>query len=87
MAVTVEFFGIPRQRAGVAQTVVEATRFDELLARLALRFPQLAKTCFQGSQLRPTFAANLNGERFIVAPDTPLKPGDAVLILSADAGG
>jgi molybdopterin converting factor small subunit len=31
--------------------------------------------------------ANLNGQRFVTDPATALKPGDAILILSTDAGG
>jgi molybdopterin converting factor small subunit len=38
-------------------------------------------------RLHPSLAANLNGDRFIRDPATPLGDDDRVLILSADAGG
>jgi len=74
----VEFFGIPRERAGVPQMEVEAETLGQLFAKLEERFPSFAE---------PTFATNLNGERFVSDPATPLGQEDCVLILSADAGG
>ena len=41
----------------------------------------------QRDRLHPAFVANLNGDRFVTDPGTPLRAGDNVLILSADAGG
>jgi len=38
-------------------------------------------------RLHPSLAANLNGNRFISDPETPLAADDRVLILSSDAGG
>jgi len=37
--------------------------------------------------LHPAFVANLNGDRFVSDPRTPLAQNDRVIILSADAGG
>jgi hypothetical protein len=54
---------------------------------LARRFPALAETCIQERCLRPGFTANLKGERFTTAPETPLNDGDTVLLMSLDAGG
>lgn len=87
MTITVELFGIPRQRAGVAVAEAQGTRLDEVLADLARRFPHLAEACFAEGRLRSGYLANLNGSRFVSEPDTRLQPGDALLILSADAGG
>jgi molybdopterin converting factor small subunit len=87
MSITVELFGIPRQRAGTAQLVVDAGRLGELLADLGRRYPALAADCLDGPRLKTGFVANLGGERFISDPQTPLAAGDHVLILSADAGG
>jgi molybdopterin converting factor small subunit len=69
----VEFLGVPRQRAGVAELVVEAGTLGQLLETLSDRLP--------------SFVANLNGDEFISDPGTPLRADDYVLILSADAGG
>ena len=82
----VEFLGVPRQRAGVAEMVVEARTLGQLLEALAGRLPALSEVIV-GDRLHPSFAANLNGDEFINDPATPLGADDCVLILSADAGG
>jgi molybdopterin converting factor small subunit len=82
----VEFLGVPRQRAGVAELVVEAHTLGQLLETLADRLPRLSEV-IDGDRLHPSFAANLNGDEFISDPQTPLGANDCVLILSADAGG
>ncbi len=87
MLVTVELFGIPRARAGAAQTTAVGHCLGDVLADLAQRFPALAESCIEGRHLRPGFTANLGGERFATAPETPLRDGDTVMLLSVDAGG
>ena len=82
----VEFLGIPRQRAGVDELVVEADTLGQLLTTLSDRLPALSEVIL-GNRLHPAFAANLNGDEFISDPDTALNADDYVLILSADAGG
>jgi molybdopterin converting factor small subunit len=82
----VEFFGVPRERAGMSELEVQADTLGQLLGTLAAQFPALGK--FAGAnQLHPAFLANLNGDRFVSDPGTPLGKDDCVLILSADAGG
>ena len=87
MLVAVELYGIARARAGVARTTAEGRCLGDVLAELAQRFPALADSCIDGRELRPHCTANLGGQRFVSAPETPLCDGDTVLILSADAGG
>lgn len=87
MRVPVELFGIARARAGVARTTAEGDCLGDVLADLAMRFPALAEACIDGRTLRPSFTANLGGQRFVSAPDTPLRDGDTVLLMSLDAGG
>jgi molybdopterin converting factor small subunit len=91
MTLTIEFFGIPRQRTGVVRCeltfAAETITLEQVLAELGRRFPPFANDCSQGGHLAPGYAANLAGERFISDPDTPLHDGDELLILSADAGG
>jgi molybdopterin converting factor small subunit len=82
----VEFLGVPRQRAGVADLVVEADTLGQLLATLSERLPALSEIIV-GDRLHPAFVANLNGDEFISDPATALRTEDYVLILSADAGG
>lgn len=87
MLVTVELFGIPRARAGVAHVTVEGTTLGDVFANLAERFPALGVSCISGRELRPGYTANLRGEQFVTDPDTVLQAGDSVLLLSLDAGG
>jgi molybdopterin converting factor small subunit len=82
----VEFFGIPRERAGIAGIDVQADTLGQLLGILAVRMPRLGELVSE-NQLRPAVVANLNGARFVSDPATPLREDDRVLILSADAGG
>jgi molybdopterin converting factor small subunit len=82
----VEFFGVPRERAGVSALEVHADTLGQLLGMLATRVPSLSEI-IQRDRLHPAFVANLNGDRFVTDPGTPLRAGDSVLILSADAGG
>lgn len=91
MVIHVELFGIPRQRAGTPTVCLEfggervalAAVYDEL----ARRFPGLAAACLDRGGLRPEYLVNLGGEQFIFDPGFPLKPGDSLLLMSADAGG
>jgi molybdopterin converting factor small subunit len=82
----VELLGIPRQRAGISDLELHAATLGELLAALADRHPPLGELIV-GDRLHPSLAANLNGDRFISDPSTPLGEHDCVLILSADVGG
>jgi molybdopterin converting factor small subunit len=82
----VEFLGVPRQRAGVAELVVEADTLGQLLTTLSTRLPALAEVIV-GDRLHPAFVANLNGDEFVSDPATALGADDHILILSADAGG
>ena len=87
MQVTVELFGIPRARAGVAQAVVEGATLGEVIVDLARQYPALKEACFEGHRLKAGYTANLGGERFVTDPATHLTEGQTVLVLSLDAGG
>lgn len=82
----VEFFGLPRERAGVAELQIEAATLGQALEVLARRFPRLGELV-GGGRLHPSVAANLNANAFVSDPATPLQRTDRLLILSADAGG
>jgi molybdopterin converting factor small subunit len=90
----VEFFGVSRQRAGTSELEVNANTLGQLLGTLATQIPSLGELIAgsgppsaQGVRLNTAFVANLNGDRFVSDPGTPLGAHDCVLILSADAGG
>ena len=82
----VEFFGVSRDRAGIAEIDVQADTLGQLLGTLATRMPKLAELIVV-DRLHPSLAANLNGTAFISDPQTPLGQDDHVLIVSSDAGG
>ncbi|NIL96407.1 MAG: hypothetical protein GTO53_05640 [Planctomycetales bacterium] len=87
MSIRVEFFGIPRQRAGVAATTATGRRLGDVLAELERKYPGLAECCIRAGRLEPGYTANLGGNRFVTDPETELAAADVLLILSADAGG
>jgi molybdopterin converting factor small subunit len=91
MAVRVEFFGIARQRAGVSELSLDLpgsdARFGDALRALAARLPALAQELVVGGRLHESLTANLDGARFVSDPATPIRDGQCLLILSADAGG
>ena len=82
----VEFFGVPRQRAGISELEVEAETLGQVLEALLRRIPSF-REFIQVDRLHPSLAANLNGDLFVSDPQTPLAKNDCVFILSADAGG
>ena len=82
----VEFLGIPRERAGVAEVEIEAGTLGQLMGTLATRFPAFGDL-MSPAGLHPSLAANLNGDEFVRSPATVLAADDHVLILSADVGG
>jgi molybdopterin converting factor small subunit len=82
----VEFFGVARQRAGISDLEVKADTLGQLLGALVLRIPSLADLIIV-DRLHSAMVANLNGDRFVDDPGTPLGEKDRVLILSADVGG
>ena len=82
----VEFFGVPRERAGVAVLEMQAQTLGQLLEILAQRIPSLGDLIAE-DKLHSAFVANLNGDQFVSDPQTRLREDDNILILSADAGG
>lgn len=82
----VEFLGIPRERAGVSEVVIEADSLGQLLRTLRAQFPALGEL-ITVDRLHPSLAANLNGDAFVSDPATRLSNEDRLLILSADVGG
>ncbi len=87
MSVRIEFYGIPRKRAGVEALEIDASDVGTALTQIAERLPEFAKACLENGNLRPGYVANVNGKTFTTDPNTPLHTGDCLLILSADAGG
>ena len=85
--VFVEFFSIPRERAGVAEAEVDAETLAEAYVELERRFPALSGRCLKDGRLLPGYLANINGAEFTGDPQRKLQDGDTLLLLSADVGG
>ena len=84
--VTVEFFGIPRQRAGRPELKVSAGTVGEVLAQVQEECPNLRLLDRRGRVVKE-YLLSINGQRFVSDYKEPLQPGEHVLLLSADAGG
>ena len=82
----VEFLGIPRERVGISDLVIDADTLGQLVRTLGERFPALADLIAE-DRLHPAIAASLNGDAFVSDPATRLGADDHLLILSADVGG
>ena len=82
----VEFLGIPRERVGISEVVLDAATLGEVLTALRQRFPGF-EDLIAADRLHPSVAANLNGDLFVSDPQTAIAADDRLLILSADVGG
>jgi molybdopterin converting factor small subunit len=82
----VEFLGIPRERAGIAEIEIEADTLGQLLGTLAIHFPAL-RDLIKAGRLHSSIAANLNGDLFVSDPNIALRADDRLILLSSDAGG
>jgi molybdopterin converting factor small subunit len=91
MPIRVEFFGMARQRAGVEALLLDVPSgglpLADVLAAVSQAAPQLDGSWVAGGRLHASLAANIDGQRFVSDPATPIHDGQSLLILSADAGG
>jgi len=85
--ITIELYGVPRLRAGISRLNVEAATLGDALLALGQAAPALVGTVLDAAKLNPAYTANLNGDRFISDPATPLADGDSLLLLAVDVGG
>jgi hypothetical protein len=85
--ITVEFFGIPRQRAGRSELAVRARTVAEVLAAVAQVCPDLAGVVSPDGRLQGHYLLSIDGQRFVTDTHEALRPGERVLLLSADVGG
>jgi molybdopterin converting factor small subunit len=86
-AVIVEFYGVPRARAGRPEIDVLAATVAEALAAVADRCPALKGLFQSDGRLAPQYLVSVEGEHFVTDLAEPLRPGTRLLLLSADAGG
>lgn len=85
--VTVEFFGVPRLRAGRAELVVPPGTVAGVLAAVGRACPGLTGLLRPDGQLSPHYLLSLDGRTFVCDLTHEVRAGDRVLLLSADAGG
>jgi hypothetical protein len=86
-SVTVEFFGMPRARAGRREITAPAATVAEVLAAIQAACPALADIVGPNGRLRPQYLLSLDGTRFLINPAEQIAAGARLLLLSADAGG
>lgn len=85
--ITVEFYGVPRLRAGRAALDIRARTVREALVAVERNCPGLAGTLSADGLLSRHFLVSLNGQTFVGDVSQSLQMGDRLLLLSADAGG
>lgn len=85
--VCVEFFGVPRLRAGVATCAVQARTAGDAMRAVSVELPTLSRDVLANGWVAPAFLLSLNGERFVTDRNIKLCPGDRLILLAADAGG
>jgi hypothetical protein len=85
--VTVEFFGLPRLRAGCAELRVQAATARDALTVVAAACPHLNDVIGADGRLTPYYLLSCDGHHFVSGLDEPLPAGTRLLLLSADAGG
>ena len=91
MDITVEYFGIPRQKTGVCSDSLSFSKYpvnlQQVLAEISLKHTDFTNHCMDGDQLSRQTIINLNGDQFVESLQTEVMDGDNILILSTDAGG
>jgi hypothetical protein len=85
--IVVEFFGIPRQRAGRAEMVVQAGTVAEAMAAVKRACPGLFDLLEPDGGLASHYLVSIDGKDFAKEMRQPLQPGSRLLVLSADVGG
>ena len=87
MTVRIEFFGMARHYAGIESIDVDAKTIQNALQSAGQICPSFANACLSDNRLSDGYLMNHNGQHFTSSMETPLEPGDSLLILSSDMGG
>ena len=83
----VEFYGLPRERAGRPVLVVSAATARDALSQVVAHCPRLDPLLTADGRLDPHYLLSVNGERFLADLEEPLPAAARLLLLSADSGG
>jgi hypothetical protein len=84
--IVVEFYGIPRHRAGRAEVAVPAGTVGDVLRAVMRACPGL-DLLDEGGALSRHYLLSLDGREFLKELSRELPPASRLLLLSADAGG
>ena len=89
---TAELFGVAQMVAGTREVALDVPppgTFGQAVRALADALPPLVGRVIRTDRagLVDGYACSVNGLRFIHSPQEIVQPGDALMILSADAGG
>jgi molybdopterin converting factor small subunit len=85
--IAIEFYGVPRLRAGTRMVRLEASTIRQALRELGRVCPALEDSVLRQGTIHEAYRLSLNGERFVSDVDTAVHEGDVLLLLSADVGG
>jgi hypothetical protein len=85
--VIVEFFGVPRLRAGRTELAVPPGRLADILTAIEHACPGLTGLRQADGRLSPHYLLSHDGRTFVTDLQHEIPPGSRVLLLSADAGG
>lgn len=85
--VTVEFYGIPRHRAGLAEVTVAAGTLAEVLNRVSSHCTGLGDLFEADGSLNRQYLLSIDGNVFVTDLHRPIDAAERLLLLSADAGG
>jgi hypothetical protein len=85
--VTVELYGLPRQRAGADRCEVPAGRLREVLTHLAAALPGLVPDIVHDGRLGEHALIAVDGRELTTDPDLPCPDGTVLVMISAQAGG
>jgi molybdopterin converting factor small subunit len=85
--IQIELFGMARRRAGRSDFGSAAATVGEALSELVRACPNLSDLFLADGRLSPRYLVSIDAGPFQTNLDQPLRPGDRLLLLSADAGG
>jgi molybdopterin-guanine dinucleotide biosynthesis protein A len=90
ISVFVELFGVARLLAktpSLSLALSQGATLAQVFSALAEKLPALAGRVVNGRGLISGYTCNINGRDFVRDPSAPIRSGDRIFILSADAGG
>jgi len=85
--VIVEFFGVPRLRAGRSELRVAAGSVAEVLAQVERACLGLVGLVGADGRVAPHYLLSVDGQHFVTDLEAVIGTGRRLLLLSADAGG